>query len=780
MLCQRLRSTVRSPVMNKWIRLFLCIPVWTIFAQDRYSVQGTVKDLYTGRPMVAVNVYIQELQKGVLTDSAGHYKISDVKKGYYTLIFTRIGYRKMSRKLQLFRDLDMSLKLEEQSIVFAAQEITPGITELSTDAGASSTVSSQEISSTPSVFGKDVYRALQVVPGIQNSEWSSKPHIKGGNPDETAVMIDNLEIKEPFHLEEIDGPYSVISSDLVKSMKVITGGFAPKYTDKMSGIIAINTVDNINDDSIKASIDFSGAAFSLHQRINDRTNVFFSGRRSYIFLLENASNTNFPSTVWDIWTKLDYKLDSKNRFSLNLIYMYDNIRYSVDSVFIRNEFFKSAKTNYYAWFNWYRYIDENRYFSTTIGVQDLNKRASFSFDGSYTSDNHDNRGTVLWTVKQDHFWRLFHDHSVEFGGELNGFASDYFYREYRLNPTETTPIAVSTDVIYINRNIEGFTIGSYVQDTYKYTDQINVMLGLRLTGQTYGDGPQVGPRSAISYTPQENLNFKFAYGWFYQPDNFQKMKAYDNQYKPEARAEKAIHYILSGTYLYNNTSISLDGFYKDYPHLNDDYNFDFGNRIEGVGIVDKNYNTQSGFATGLDMLLRQRYGRLNNNLLTLAYSLETSHLRNERNLETYRDLDRTHSVTINTIYNFPSDISLSGLYRIRSGDPYTPSRVQILGDGTVRGSKVFYITETKNSARLPVFQSLDVKIEKKWNLGQMYMTTYASVINTLDHKNIRQRAWKRNVYSSGYLAPFTREDQLYFPRFVSLGASIEFSIPKTK
>jgi hypothetical protein len=730
--------------------------------------------------MPSVNVYIHELQRGTITDSAGYFRIENLKKGIYTLAFTRIGYQKVTRKISFEKNQNVKLnvKLEEQAIVFEAVEVTPGVIELTSEEGSSSTVTNQEILSAPSVFSKDIYRSLQTVPGVSNSEWSSKPHIKGGNPDETAVIIDNLEIYEPFHLEEIDGPYSVISSDLVKEMKLITGGFAPKYGDKMSGILKINTIDRVDDDSIKASIDFSNASASLNQRISDRVNVFFSGRRSYIYLLEQASDNNFPTTVYDIWSKVDYKMDAQNRLTLNFMFLKDEISYKQDSTYLRREFFKSYKMNYYVWLNWNKINGDNRYSNTTLGFQNLDKHADFSFDGSFTDDNSDRRSTQIATLKHDRYWKIASDHTLEFGADVNAFMNDYFYREFRVNPTETTPYAISTDVVYVNTDFTGYTAAGYFQDTYRFSDKINFLLGIRVTGQSYTDRPQFAPRAALSYAYSDKLNFKWAYGWYYQPDNFQKMKTYDNQYELFTKPEKSIHYVMSAAYAPNSDAgFTVDLYYKDYPRLNDDYNFDFSNRIEGVGIVDKPYYTTSGYATGLDLFFKKRYGR--SNLMSVGYSFAVSRIRDYLDRVSARDLERTHSFTVNNIYNFKHGLTVSALFRLRTGDPYTPSRVQILGDSSVTDSRVYYVTKKKNSSRLPLFHSLDVKLEKRWRVGHMNIVTYAGVINAYDHDNVRQRAWKRQV-ENGKVISYTQSDQLYFPRVYTLGLSLEFSIPRSR
>lgn len=768
-------------IRRGFITFFALMFAATLHTQEKnFVIEGVVNDLYTGKGMPAVNVHIAELQKGTITDSSGYYKIDHLRKGIYTIHFTRIGYKKQNRKINFEKNtsISLSIKMEEQSIVFEAVEVTPGIIELSSEEGASSTVSNQEILSSAGIFSKDVYRSLQTVPGVSNSEWSSKPHIKGGNPDEMAVLIDNLEIYEPFHLEEIDGPYSVISSDLVKDMKLITGGFAPKYGDKMSGILKINTIDRVDDDSIKASIDFSNASAALNQRISDRMNVFFSGRKSYIYLLQQAADNNFPTVVYDIWSKIDYKIDAQNKAAFNFMFLKDQIQYHQDSTYIRREFFDSYKMNYYVWLNWYKLKSENHYYTTTLGFQNLDKHADFSFDGSFTDDNADRRNTKMATLKQDHYWKIMDDHTLEFGFDGNIFFTDYYYKEFRVNPTETTPNVVSTDIIFVDSKSNGYTASGYVQDSYRFSDKINVLIGTRLSGQDYTDLLQIAPRAALSYAYSDKLNFKWAYGWYYQPDNFQKMKTYDNQYKLYSQPEKSIHYVMSAAYVPDpNTGVTADLYYKDYTRLNDDYSFDFSNRIEGVGIIDKPYNTKSGYSTGIDIFLKKRYGR--SNLLSVGYSFSISRIRNHLHISTPRDLDRTHSIAINNISNFTHGLTLSSLFRLHTGDPYTPSNVRILGDSSVTDSRVYYLTEKKNSGRLPLFHSLDLKLEKRWKLSQIYLVTYGGIINAYNNDNVRQRAWKREVIN-GKVTSYVQKDQLYFPRVYTLGLSMEFSVPRSR
>lgn len=723
-----------------------------------------------------VNIVVTELQVGDVSDSSGYYLIPHVKTGTYTVKFQLIGYRTAWRKIEVKKSLILNVNMQEQSILFDPVEITPGSVELRSDEPSSSDLNSREMLSSPSLFSRDIYRSLQLLPGISHNEWSSKPHIKGGNPDETAVVIDNLEIYEPFHLDEIDGPFSIIGSDLVKDMQLHTGGFSAKQTDKMSGILKINTIDRFTNDSIKIAVDMMGASVILNQRINDQLVIFSSGRRSYLYLIEKTTKTDYPAEVWDLWTKVDYRHDARNKFSFSAMIIRDNIEYAQDSNYIRNEFFKSAKTNYYAWFNWNHFSGNDHYYLTTLGYQLVGKRSDFSFDGSYTDNNVDDRSAHILTLKQDHYLRVNSDHTMEFGFEGKQFLTDYFYREYRLNPTETTNQSVAVDVMYLNRPIDGYAWGAYAQEKWHMASNLSLLYGLRLSGQSYTTGPQLAPRAALSWNITDRLNGKVAYGWFYQPDDLFKMRVYQNQYLPEQKPEKSIHYVSSLTYsLLENATASLDLYYKDYRRLNDDFSFDFFGRIEGIGIVDKIYHTRRGSSKGLDLLLKKRYLRYSH--VSLAYGYGKHRIQNLFGQETSRNLDRTHTFTFSNITSFGSLLTASAIWRYHTGDPFTPSEIRILGDSSVTDSRLYYETGMKNTDRLPAFHTLDVRIEKKWKQAQMTWAAYVSVINVYNNLNVRQYAWRRIVEDRKIIG-FRRDRQRYFPRLFLLGLSLELDLPK--
>jgi len=140
---------------------------------------------------------------------------------------------------------------------------------------------------------------------------------------------------------------------------------------------------------------------------------------------------------------------------------------------------------------------------------------------------------------------------------------------------------------------------------------------------------------------------------------------------------------------------------------------------------------------------------------------------------TARTLDRTHTISLNKVVKFKNGITLGGLWRYHTGDPFTPTTVKVLGDSTVFESLAYFETQGKNSARLPAYQALDLKFEKVWRLKKARIIAYLSILNVFNHRNIRK--YDNGVFiANGKLVNFIESDETFFDRAYLPGVSIIF------
>ena len=743
----------------------------TIQNHGFYTITGKITDKSTANPLSYINVYIPSMAKGAVSDINGIYSIFNLKPGTYEIKYSFIGYKDETRYIQLTSNTELNVSMEQSFIELENVTITPGNYNIAATEPTLNKLSSKEILLSPN-FAKDISRTLKVIPGFANNDISAKPRIRGGDWDETATYIDNFEIYEPYHFEETDGLASIFNTDYAKEIKISTGGFPARYTDKMSGIIEVKTPDYVTKNQISTSIDFLNASIYGKLRINNKISVLFGARRGYLDLIMKSADTKtkISPVYYDIWCKVNYQLSPTNIFSLNLLKAKNDFNLKTGQDLRQYTNFHNIKNNTFSWINWKWLPGDNYYALTTFGIQDLYANSDNHFIQSLTPVNSDNRSGQIFVLTQNHLWNISTKHSLEFGFEMKRFQSHYLFNEIRYDLYNSTPENILIDSINVDSHIKGFTFDAFIQDTWSITKKISILPGIRISKQSYSHSVYVAPRLAAKVEIVKNLNLRIAYGIYYQPDDFEKLKSFEGQSSPLATSNECVHYTSGLDFTINNTNFKAEAYFKNYIHLTDDYRYDVYNRIPLL--IDKSFNTISGKSKGIEFTVRHKYG--NDNIISVSYVLAKNTIRNALGEETYRNFDRRHTITINCIQNLRRNWDFSFLWMFHSGEPYTPYDIAFIGQNDEDLKMFFYNTKMKNSGRLPAFNTLDFRLSKTWNFKKTQMNVYLNVVNVFNTENTTgyiYSAWQ-NLIGKWFVAEYS--GSMNIPRFISPGLSFTF------
>jgi hypothetical protein len=94
----------------------------------------------------------------------------------------------------------------------------------------------EDIESVPQL-GEDVFRAVNRLPGLSSGDYNAHFSIRGGRHDETLILLDGLELYEPYHLKDFnEGAISIVDAETIEGVQLMTGGFPSQYGNKRSGI----------------------------------------------------------------------------------------------------------------------------------------------------------------------------------------------------------------------------------------------------------------------------------------------------------------------------------------------------------------------------------------------------------------------------------------------------------------------------------------------------------------------------------------------------------------
>ncbi len=74
---------------------------------------------------------------------------------------------------------------------------------------------------------------------MANNGLSARPYIRGGAPNEVAVLFDGVRLVEPYHLRDFQSVFSAIDERIVDHVAVHAGGFSAEYGDALSGLMVV-------------------------------------------------------------------------------------------------------------------------------------------------------------------------------------------------------------------------------------------------------------------------------------------------------------------------------------------------------------------------------------------------------------------------------------------------------------------------------------------------------------------------------------------------------------
>jgi len=186
---------------NRFLRFFcaiICVlQVQFSFGQDKFVLNGNVKDQATGEAIIRAVLRIEELPSlGVLSNEYGFYAIS-LPRGKYTLVVSQLGYEKYKEQLTLDSNLNLTILLKSantlKEVVVESGRKNDNL--LKAQMGTE-TLNLNTISKLPVIFGeKDILKTLQLLPGVKSAgEGNSGFYVRGGSADQNLILLDEAPV----------------------------------------------------------------------------------------------------------------------------------------------------------------------------------------------------------------------------------------------------------------------------------------------------------------------------------------------------------------------------------------------------------------------------------------------------------------------------------------------------------------------------------------------------------------------------------------------------------
>jgi hypothetical protein len=589
-----------------------------------------------------------------------------------------------------------------------------------------------DIQSLPSL-AEEPLRAVQRLPGIASNGFSSLGAVRGGEPNETAIVLDGLRLYEPFHLKNFLSPVSLLDSRLIRSMQVYSGGFPVLHGDRMSSIVDATTVDAVQSRYYEAGLSLFHASLLASAQFGEgRGRSLAAFRRSNLGDLAQFSEKDFGKPEYlDGFAKMDYRLSAATRFAVEFLASNDRI------VALRNSATERADAEYrnsYVWGTLEHDWSGGAHSRFTISYTDVNNERDGRIDepGRRSGQVRDYRNFHVIGLRADHeFASRKLEHRT--GLEVRRLWGRYDYRsDVRFEagfPLPSSPARVLQRAA--RPKPDGFESGAWWDSRIAFDDRWTVQAGLRIDTQTYdgsGDDEQIAPRLNVLYALNDATRLRATWGRFYQSQAINELQVEDGIERFHD-AQHADHLILSlDRALREGLDLRIEAYRKEYKEINPR----FENLFNPLVLLpetepDRVMLAPSGArAEGVEVFLRWESQGPWRAWLGYAWSQARDSIGAR---QVPRSWDQKHAINAGIGWaSGPWSVTVTDSFH--TGWPITKLSVAAAADGSLLPT----IGE-RNAARLGDYNSLDLRVTRTYALARGALDAFFEVTNLIARDN---------------------------------------------
>jgi hypothetical protein len=762
---------------------------------------GVIYDADNREPIPGVTVMMLNGFAGTSSGPDGRFILKNISDGMYSLKISSIGYESLrldSVVVDGNPSKELSIELIPKAVPLKAVTVTPGrFSIMGEDAVAKQTLTQQQIRTMPQL-ANDFFRAVSRLPGTSSNDFSTRFTVRGGEYEEVLVMLDGLQIYEPFHLKDIDGgAISVIDVAAVESIDLMTGGFPARYGDKMSGAFEIKSRQvPPNQKRFSAGISMINThAFAEGKFANNRGSWLFSARRGYIdYVLKLAgADDNIKPTYYDFFGKVQYQLGTRHSLSADILHAHDDLKVIGED----DDAGDTLITDYgnsYAWMTLWSEFHPRLLAQTVVSVgkvdhgrygRDVGVWGELLTD-AMASDKEDFQFVGMksdWEYEQSDFMVL------KFGSEIQSRKAtyDYINRDYLYDYIDTPDSSyvqftgIDSLVIPLERSGEKF--GGYVAGRFRLAEPLVAEIGLRYDHASYSKDNDLSPRLNLAYNIDERTKLCAGWGYYYQSQGIHEIMVGDGEtdFHPSQRAELRVAGIEHE--FRNGIRLRVEAYDKLYTNLRPAYRNSFDD-IEAFPELENDRTAifrRKGDSRGIEFYLKKDTGGKFSWWSSYAYARseeDVDHIHfPAEDISAYYNIkiptpqDQRHTFYLDLHYRPTARWQLSTALQYHSGWPYTD--LILMSQSTPQGTYYWLQSDEQWGARFSPYHRLDLRINRYFPLKKGRITAFIEVLNIFDQKNVRK--YNYHLRRTNYYYYLVKEPEHWFGRIPSFGISYDIN-----
>jgi len=705
------------------------------------GLRGAVRDRRTSAPLAGVRVLVLGARWESVSGDDGAFTMPDVAPGTYDVEARRPGHvveRLNDVEVAGGAATDVAFALEPAPIALDEIVVTPSmVTLLRTDPVAAMAFDRDEILALPHLGG-DLFRALSLVPGISGNELSAEFHVRGGRTDEVLVMLDNVELFEPFHLRDFNDALSLVPPQAIAGVDLMLGGFPAQYGDRMGGVLAMNTVRPEADVRTRLGLSVLAAqAGNSGGFAEGRGRWLAVARRGSLELASDYLADEEQPRFWDAFAKVERQLASRHTLGARVLHADDRLDFNVAERDGESENVATDYGNSYVWLTHQALLGSRLLADAAVsfGRVDRDRRSMESEDEDQGFLVDDERVLEVAGVKQDWLYQAHGRHYLKWGVEARRLAAEYDYLSVRMleDPLDDIRTDPREGTTVFRERLSSDQYAVYLADRVRLLEPLTVELGLRYDEQTLTRDRNLGPRINLVYAAGERSTLRAAWGHYYQSQRLYELEVADGR-SVLSRAELTEDYVLGYEHLFRHGgTLRVNLYRRDVVRPRARYE----NVLEPVSPFPEvepdrvRIDPQRSLATGVEVFLRGRGGPQLDWWASYVWSRTEDEIDGR---DVPRLFDQPHAANVNLHWRVSPRWTIDLAWRYHTGWPTTAfaGALEENDEGELEPVVVF---GPLNGERLPDYHRLDLRASRRWQLRRGVVTFYVELQNLYDREN---------------------------------------------
>ncbi len=739
------------------------------------DLTGTVVDSLTNEVLPSVLVSLGESSFGVLTDAFGRFALVGLPAGPIQLTIEHLSYRTLVLELSEVPADPLRVMLAPDAIELAGIRVRAQTQVMDAARGISQvSIAPEEIQVLPSLGEPDIFRSLQLLPGVSGTnDATSGLFVRGGTPEENLVLLDGMTV---YHVDHFFGIFSAFNADAIKDVQLYKSAYPARFGGRTSSVV--NMIGRAGDPQafrMSAGANLLSGRTAVEIPLGDAAALMVSARRSYTDVIQSGLFNNLFNTLtdadeaaetqqpagfggrrrrfevqeatpsfyfYDVNAKLTWTPSPRDVVAASLYGGADNLDQSTAGQAIQfggNTFNTPNRQEITDWGNrgvsarWFRQwggrfssdaqIAASEYFSD--GAREI---TSDQFANGFLEENR----VQDMSLRLDNSWRVARSSTVEFGALLTQSDVRYGF-EQLLGDSVRGSLALAGDALQTS---------GYVQHVWTGPAGLKLTTGARGTHSDATGRGYFEPRASLELPLGANLKAKGAWGRYNQ-----FIKRVENEDILEGSRDfwvladsvlaptTAEHRVLGVSYETRGFLFDLEGYHKGLDGLTQ---FSTRSRRGPGQAFGDLFFSGTGVAKGVELLVQRKVGPLTGwvsySLSQVEYDLDDFN-RGEPFAASH---DQTHEFKTVGVYQM-GPWTFSGTWVYGSGRPFTAPESEYAVE-LLDGTSFSYIhVGGKNAERLPAYHRMDVGATRRFESARFFYELNISAFNAYGRNNVWYR-----------------------------------------